>query len=95
MKQYRFKVTFGQSYQYVRAASFNQLIKNTQNLSFEQGVADNLELNYYDNEMDQFLPISSEEEFSDIVSSAPDKANIELSVKRSSDGVSRVNTITS
>ena len=58
-------------------------------------MVDNLELNYYDNEMEQFLPLRSEEEFTDIVSSAPNKAEIELSVKRSSDGVSRVNTITS
>lgn len=64
-------------------------------MSVQQGLGDILEIDYYDKGMSENIRVISEEDFSDIVSNAPDKANIELAVKRSGDGVSRINTLTS
>ena len=68
---------------------------NTQNLLVKEGLGDNLELNYYDNELKAAIPVLTEEEFSDIVLHASNPTNIELTVNTSHDGVNRLNTITS
>ena len=68
---------------------------NTQNMLVKEGLGDNLELNYLDNELSAAIPILTEADFSDIVLHARNPANIELTVNSSDDGVSRLNTITS